>query len=78
MRGEKRRKSYKNEQTLISASTVAARHGAQWTRWRFIEGFGGYLPAAVSLPQSAWTKHQGDLVDKTVRVILLLTMDEKS
>jgi len=62
--------------TLISASTVAARHGAQWTRWRFIEGFGGYLPAAVSLPQNAWTKHQGDLMDKTVRMILLLTMDE--
>ncbi|WP_164684928.1 hypothetical protein [Brevibacillus reuszeri] len=54
---------------MTSASTVAARHGAQWTRWRFIEEFGGYLPAAVSLPQSARTKHLGDRMDKIVRVI---------
>ncbi|WP_141385457.1 hypothetical protein [Brevibacillus brevis] len=61
---------------MESASTEAARHGAQWTRWRFIEGFGGYLPAAVSLPQSAGTKHQGDLMDKTLRVIRIFAIAE--
>ncbi|MFP3416165.1 hypothetical protein SB773_32515, partial [Bacillus sp. SIMBA_074] len=57
-------------------STVAARHGAQWTRWGFIEEFGGYLPAAVSLPQSIRTKHQGDLIDKNVCVIRKIATDE--
>lgn len=56
---------------LKSASTVAERNKAQWTRWRFIEGFGGYLPGAVSLPWSAGTKYQRNLVDKSLCMIHL-------
>lgn len=70
--GDGRKKRQRDDwTTLKSASTAVARHGAQWTRWRIIEAFGGYLPVAVSLPRSAGAKQQGDLMDKNLRVIRL-------
>lgn len=61
---------------MESASTAAERKKAKWTRWRFIEGFGGYLPAAVSLPRSAGTKYRSNPVDKSLRVIREIVNDE--
>jgi|GEM_PF-5326726 len=54
-----------------SASTAAARHGAQWTRWRFIEAFGGCLPVAYHYRQGTGTKQWGNLLDKTCVMIHL-------
>ncbi len=50
---------------LQSARTAAAWHGAQLTRWRFIEGFGGCLPVARISTASTGTKRWGNSTHNT-------------